>query len=167
MPKQISLFPDNYDDFFRHLKERIRSTQVKAALAVNQELLLLYWQIGREILQRQQEEGWGTKVVDRLAQDLKTEFPEMTGFSPRNLKYTRAFAEAYLDEAIVHQLGAQILWKHNCTILDKLKNLEQRIWYIQKTIENSWSRSVLSHQIDTDLYSRQGSSRFISYSPFA
>jgi predicted nuclease of restriction endonuclease-like (RecB) superfamily len=156
MPNQTSLFPDNYDDFFRNLKERIRSAQVKAALAVNQELVLLYWQIGQDILQRQQEEGWGTKVVDRLAQDLKMEFPEMTGFSPRNLKYMRAFAEAYPAEAIVHQLGAQIPWKHNCTILDKLKAPEQRAWYIQKTIENGWSRTVLIHQIDTDLYSRQG-----------
>ncbi|MCY7284957.1 MAG: PDDEXK nuclease domain-containing protein [Cyanobacteria bacterium CAN_BIN43] len=156
MPEQNSLFPDNYDDFFRNLKERIRSTQVKAALAVNQELVLLYWQIGREILQRQQEEGWGAKVVDRLARDLKIEFPEMTGFSPRNLKYMRAFAEAYPDEAIVHQLGAQIPWKHNCAVLDKLKNQEQRVWYIQKTIENGWSRSVLIHQIEGDLYSCQG-----------
>jgi len=156
MPNQTSLFPDNYDDFFRNLKERIRSAQVKAALAVNQELVLLYWQIGQDILQRQQEEGWGTKVVDRLAQDLKMEFPEMTGFSPRNLKYMRAFAEAYPAEAIVHQLGAQIPWKHNCTILDKLKAPEQRAWYIQKTIENGWSRTVLIYQIDTDLYSRQG-----------
>jgi predicted nuclease of restriction endonuclease-like (RecB) superfamily len=156
MPEQNSLFPDNYDDFFRNLKERIRSTQVKAALAVNQELVLLYWQIGREILQRQQEEGGGAKVVDRLARDLKIEFPEMTGFSPRNLKYMRAFAEAYPNEAIVHQLGAQIPWKHNCAVLDKLKNQEQRVWYIQKTIENGWSRSVLIHQIEGDLYSRQG-----------
>ncbi len=156
MPDQTSLFPDNYDDFFRNLKERIRSTQVKAALAVNQELVLLYWQIGREILQRQQNEGWGTKVVDRLARDLKIEFPEMTGFSPRNLKYMRTFAETYPDEAIVHQLGAQIPWKHNCAVMDKLKKQEQRVWYIQKTIENGWSRSVLIHQIETDLYSRQG-----------
>jgi len=93
---------------------------------------------------------------DRLAQDLKAEFPEMTGFSPRNLKYMRAFAEAYASMEFVHQLGAQIPWKHNCAILDKLKDLEQRIWYIQKTIENGWSRNVLIHQIDTDLYSRQG-----------
>src|SRR5512146_1607560 len=113
MPKQGFLFADSYDDFFRDLKERIRSAQVKAALAVNQELVLLYWQIGQEILQRQQEEGWGTKVIDRLARDLKIEFPAMTGFSPRNLKYMRSFAEAYPDEAIVHQLGAQIPWKHN------------------------------------------------------
>lgn len=156
MPKQASLFPDSYDGFFRSLKERIRSAQVKAALAVNRELVLLYWQIGQEILQRQQEEGWGAKVIDRLAQDLKIEFPEMTGFSPRNLKYMRSFAEAYPDEAIVHQLGAQIPWKHNCVLLDKVKNPEQRNWYIQKTIENGWSRNVLTHQIEGDLYSRQG-----------
>lgn len=156
MPKQSSLFPDNYDDFFRHLKERIRSTQIKAALAVNQELVLLYWQIGREILQRQKEEGWGAKVIDRLARDLKIEFPEMTGFSPRNLNYMRSFAEAYSDEVILHQLGAKIPWKHNCVILDKVKNPEQRIWYMQKTLENSWSRNVLVHQIDTALYDRQG-----------
>ena len=154
--QQTSLFSDHYDDFFRDLKERIRLSQVKAALAVNQELILLYWQIGREILTRQQTEGWGTKVVDRLAQDLKLEFPEMTGFSPRNLKYMRSFAEAYPDEAIVHQLGAQIPWKHNCAIIDKIKDPEQRVWYVQKTIENSWSRSVLIHQLDSDLYSRQG-----------
>lgn len=156
MPKQPSLFPDSYDDFFRNLKERIRSAQVKAALAVNRELVLLYWHIGWEILQRQQVAGWGAKVIDRLAQDLKMEFPEMTGFSPRNLKYMRSFAEAYPDEAIVHQLGAQIPWKHNCVLLDKVKDPDQREWYIQKTIENGWSRNVLTHQIDSDLYSRQG-----------
>lgn len=156
MPKQTSLFPDNYDDFFRKLKERIRSTQVKAALAINQELVLLYWQIGREILQRQQEEGWGAKVIERLASDLRLEFPDMTGFSRTNLLYMRAFADAYPDEEFVHQLGGQIPWKHNCTILDKVKDPKQRIWYIQKTIENSWSRNTLVHQIEGDLYSRQG-----------
>lgn len=156
MPKQTSLFPDNYDDFFRKLKERIRSTQVKAALAINQELVLLYWQIGREILQRQQEEGWGAKVIERLASDLRLEFPDMTGFSRTNLLYMRAFADAYPDEEFVHQVGGQIPWKHNCTILDKVKDPNQRIWYIQKTIENSWSRNTLVHQIEGDLYSRQG-----------
>jgi predicted nuclease of restriction endonuclease-like (RecB) superfamily len=158
MPKQTSLFPDSYDDFFHNLKERIRATQVKAALAVNQELVLLYWQIGCEILQRQQQEGWGTKVIERLAKDLRLEFPTVTGFSRTNLMYMRAFAEAYPDEQIVHQLGGQIPWRHNCVILEKVKDPEQRIWYVQKTIEHSWSRSVLIHQIDTDLFSRQGGS---------
>lgn len=156
MAKQASLFPDDYDSFFRSLKERIRSAQVKAVLAVNQQLILLYWHIGREILQRQQDEGWGTNVIGRLARDLKTEFPDMTGFSPRNLNYMKSFAEAYPDEQILHQLGAKIPWKHNCAILDKVKDPEQRIWYIQKTIENTWSRTVLIHQIESDLYSRQG-----------
>lgn len=156
MSQQTSLFPDNYDEFFRNLKERIRATQVKAALAVNQELVLLYWHIGQEILMRQRQEGWGTKVIERLAKDLRLEFPGMTGFSRTNLMYMRAFAEAYSDEQIIHQLGGQIPWKHNCAILDKVKDPIQRVWYIQKTIENSWSRSVLIHQIDTDLFSRQG-----------
>ena len=129
MAKQASLFPENYDDFFRNLKERIRSAQVKAALVVNQELVLLYWQIGREILQRQHKEGWGAKVIDRLGRDLKIEFPDMAGFSPRNLNYMKSFAEAYPDEAILHQLGAKIPWKHNCIILDKIKDPEQRTWY--------------------------------------
>lgn len=156
MNKQTSLFPDSYDDFFRSLKERIRSTQVKAALAVNRELVLLYWQIGQEILQRQQEEGWGAKVIERLAVDLRLEFPDITGFSRTNLLYMRAFAEAYPEEQFVHQLGGQIPWKHNCTLIDKVKDPKQRIWYIQKTIENGWSRKVLIHQIEGDLYSRQG-----------
>jgi predicted nuclease of restriction endonuclease-like (RecB) superfamily len=119
MAKQAALFPENYDDFFRNLKERIRSAQVKAALVVNQELVLLYWQIGREILQRQHKEGWGAKVIDRLARDLKLEFPEIAGLSPRNLNYMKSFAEAYPNEAILHQLSAEIPWKHNCIILDK------------------------------------------------
>lgn len=156
MPKRTSLLPGNYDDFFQSLKERIRSAQIKAALAVNQELIFLYWHIGREILHRQQEEGWGAKVVDRLARDLKIEFPDITGFSPRNLNYMKAFAEAYLEETILHQVGAKIPWRHHCVILDKVRDPEQRIWYMQKTVENSWSRSVLVHQLDTDLYSRQG-----------
>lgn len=156
MPKQTSLFSDSYDNFFKTLKERIRSSQIKAALSVNKELILLYWHIGQEILTRQQQEGWGTKVIERLARDLRMEFPDVTGFSRTNLLYMRSFASAYPDEQIVHQLGGQIPWKHNCLILDKVKDPEQRIWYIKKTIENGWSRNVLTHQIDTDLFSRLG-----------
>lgn len=158
MPKSGSLFPidENYTAFLRSLKERIRQAQIKAALAVNNELILLYWQMGREILNRQQQEGWGTKVIDRLAQDLKREFPNLGGFSPRNLKYMRAFAEAYPDEQIVQRVAAQIPWRHNQVILDKLKSSEQRFWYAQKSFENGWSRDILVMQIETDLYSRQG-----------
>jgi predicted nuclease of restriction endonuclease-like (RecB) superfamily len=88
MPKSFSLLPDGYDAFLRHLKTRIRSAQVKAALAVNQELILLYWHIGRDILVRQQREGWGAKVIERLAQDLKREFSTMGDFFRTNLLYT-------------------------------------------------------------------------------
>jgi predicted nuclease of restriction endonuclease-like (RecB) superfamily len=154
-----SLFPEltNYDAFLSTLKQRIRTAQVRAALAVNKELVLLYWQIGKEILQRQQDEGWGTKVIERLDKDLKREFPDIKGFSRTNLLYMRAFAEAYPDESFVHQTGGQIPWRHNCVLLDRVKVPEQRIWYIQQTLENGWSRAVLEMQIESRLYERQGS----------
>ncbi len=148
--------PDSYELFFNDLKKRIGRARVKASLAVNKELILLYWQIGSDILQQQQEEGWGSKVVTQLAKDLKREFPDMKGFSRTNLMYMRSFAEAWPDEAIVHQLGGQIPWKHNCILLDKVKDLDARQWYIQKTVEHGWSRNVLIMQIETDLYQRQG-----------
>src|SRR5665213_5127 len=111
-----SLAPDSYGQFLADLKGRIRAAQLRAAMAVNRELVLLYWQIGRDILDRQERENWGAKVIDRLAADLKRAFPDMKGFSPRNLKYMRAFAEAWPDEAIVQQLVAQIPWGHNVRI---------------------------------------------------
>jgi predicted nuclease of restriction endonuclease-like (RecB) superfamily len=150
------LLPLDYQTYLAQLKERIRSAHVKAALAVNRELVLLYWGIGRDILQRQAQQGWGTKVIDQLARDLKQEFPEMSGLSSRNLKYMRAFAEAYPDELIVQQLVAQIPWGHNVRILDQVKTPAERLWYAQQTIENGWSRNVLVHQIESNLYARQG-----------
>lgn len=138
------------------LKERIRAAQVRAALAVNQELICLYWTIGREILERQKEQGWGSQVITQLAKDLSCEFPDMKGFSTRNLKYMRAFADAYPDESIVQQLVAQIPWGHNVRLLDTIKDAEERLWYVQKTIENGWSRNVLLMQIESRLYQRQG-----------
>jgi predicted nuclease of restriction endonuclease-like (RecB) superfamily len=159
MPKQTSLFPDsNYADLLDGLKQRIRLAQVRAALAVNRELVMLYWQIGREILDRQRQEGWGAKVIEHLARDLRLEFPDMKGFSPRNLKYMRAFAEAYSDEQIVQQVVAQIPWGHNIRLLDLVKDSEERLWYAQKTVANGWSRSVMLYQIDSKLYERQGKS---------
>jgi predicted nuclease of restriction endonuclease-like (RecB) superfamily len=155
MTDKLSLM-DGYDEFLRELKERIRSAQIKAALSVNRELVLLYWQIGREIIIRQQQQGWGAKVIERLAKDLKAAFPDMKGFSARNLKYMRAFAEAYPDEQIVQQVVALIPWGHNIRILDAVKNFSVRLWYVQKTIENGWSRNILVHQIESGLYHRQG-----------
>jgi predicted nuclease of restriction endonuclease-like (RecB) superfamily len=148
--------PDGYAEFLHTLTERIQSAQVRAALAVNHELVRLYWQIGRDILTRQEQRGWGAKVIDQLAADLRRAFPEMQGFSPRNLKYMRAFAAAWPDEAIVQQLAAQIPWFHNCILLDKLKDPTERAWYVHQTIAQGWSRNVLVHQIESGLYRRQG-----------
>ncbi|NJK61870.1 MAG: DUF1016 domain-containing protein [Synechococcaceae cyanobacterium SM2_3_1] len=150
------LAPTGYAPFLADLKERIRSAQVRAALAVNRELVLLYWQIGREILARQDQEGWGSKVISRLAKDLRQEFPEMRGFSRANLLYMRAFAAAWGDESIVQQVVGQIPWGHNVRLLDKLSDPQERLWYAQQTIAHGWSRAVLEHQIETKLYQRQG-----------
>jgi predicted nuclease of restriction endonuclease-like (RecB) superfamily len=138
--KTAALLPKGYDELLRQLKERIGSARRRAALAVNCEMVLLYWQIGRDILQRQAQEGWGAKVIDRLAADLRRAFPDMTGLSPRNLKYMRAFSEAWPDEPIVQQAAAQIPWFHNCVLLDKLKAPKERLWYARATVE-AWPRS--------------------------
>jgi predicted nuclease of restriction endonuclease-like (RecB) superfamily len=148
--------PEGYEPFLKDLKERIRTAQVRAALAVNRELVLLYWSIGRDILARQKQHGWGAKIIDRLAADLHTAFPEMTGLSPRNLKYMRAFAEAWPDEPIVQAALAQITWYHNIALVEKLNTPEERLWYARQTIQNGWSRNVLVHQIESGLYRRQG-----------
>ena len=148
--------PDGYNIWLMELKERIHIAQQRATLAVNRELILLYWQIGRDILDRQAEQGWGAKVIDRLAHDLRSAFPQMKGFSRTNLMYMRAFAEAWQDEAIVQQAAGQLPWGHNMVLLDKLSTQEARIWYAQKAIENHWSRNVLVMQLETRLIDRQG-----------
>ncbi len=145
-----------YQDLLSLLKNRIRTAQVRAALAVNSELVLLYWGIGKENLARQQHEGWGTKVIDLLAKDLRHTFPGTQGFSTRNLNYMRALAEAWPEESIVQQAAAQLPWFHNCVLLDKVKTRPERLWYIQQAIQNGWSRNVLVMQIDSGLYRRQG-----------
>ncbi|MCI0486722.1 MAG: PDDEXK nuclease domain-containing protein [Blastocatellia bacterium] len=145
-----------YGDFLSELKLRIRQAQIRAALAVNRELVSLYWQIGRDILQRQESEGWGAKVIERLSRDLRAEFPEMKGLSRTNLLYMRAFAEAYPDEQFVQQVVGQIPWGHNVRILDKVKDSAEREFYIRETIANGWSRNILALQIQSRLYERQG-----------
>jgi predicted nuclease of restriction endonuclease-like (RecB) superfamily len=151
--------PSNYAAWLESLKTQIRTARVKASLAVNKELVLLYWRLGKEILDRQTEQGWGTKVIEQLAKDLKAEFPDMGGLSPRNMKYMRSFAEAWADEAIVQQAAAQLPWFHNCTIIDKIKDRPTREWYIKKTIENGWSRSVLVMQIESQAHLRLGAAQ--------
>lgn len=155
-PNLTTVLPKGYDSFLTDLKDRIRHAQLRAALSVNRELVLLYWSVGRDILARQKEQGWGAKVIDRLAADLRKAFPEMSGFSLRNLKYMRSFAEAWPGEQFVQQVAAQIPWFHNCILLDQVKSHEEREWYIRQTIENGWSRTVLVHQIESGLYQHQG-----------
>jgi len=118
--------PSNYALLLATLRERIRSAQVRAALAVNRELVLLYWQIGREILAQQAAHGWGARVIERLSEDLRLAFPELKGFSPRNLKYMRAFAEAWPDEQFVQEVLAQITWYHNIAVIEKLDRPVER-----------------------------------------
>jgi predicted nuclease of restriction endonuclease-like (RecB) superfamily len=148
--------PAGYLQALEDIKERVRAARLRASLSINREMILLYWEIGRLILQRQATEGWGARVIDRLSDDLGREFPDIKGLSSRNLKYMRAFAEAYPTRAFVQEVLAQITWYHNITLLEKVKDQVQREWYSRATIEHGWSRAVLVHQIESDLYSRQG-----------
>ncbi len=154
--KTALVLPSDYGRFLADIKARVRTAQVRAGLAANQELLVLYWDLGRMILGRQKVEGWGAKVIDRLAVDLQREFPGQQGFSPRNLKYMRAFAAAWPEAAFVQQPAAQIPWTHHCMLLDKLGKAEDRLWYAAKAIEHGWSRNVLALQIESVLHHRQG-----------
>ena len=129
-PVRLTASPEGYADWLAELKARIHAAQQRATLAVNRELVLLYWQIGRDILARQAEQGWGAKVIERLAHDLRTAFPDMKGFSPRNLKYMRAFAEAWPEAEFVQQAAAQLPWGHNVVLLDRLPGAETRRWYV-------------------------------------
>lgn len=148
--------PAGYDALLKDIKTRIQTAQVRAALAVNTELVLLYWGIGRDISQRMEQHGWGTKVVDQLAADLRREFPDMQGLSLRNLRYMRSFAESWPDEPILQQLVAKLPWGHNVRLLDQLKTREERLWYANAAIEHGWSRNVLVHHIESKLFERQG-----------
>ncbi len=169
----------DYADFLDSLKTRVRQAQTKAMLSVNRELIQLYWDIGREIVQRQEQAGWGKGVVDRLAGDLQKAFPGIQGFSPRNIWRMRAFFLAYrqdqpilpqpaaesaisnvaqpardLPAAIPPQPVAEIPWFHNVILIEKVKDPIQRLWYAAKALEHGWSRAVLTVQIETDLYRR-------------
>jgi len=149
-----SIITNEYAEFIETLKADIQKSQIKAALAVNRELVLLYWRIGSGILAKQKELGWGAKVVQQISRDLKLAFPSMKGFSRTNLLYMRLFAENYPDDQIVQQLVGQIPWGHIVRILDKVKDQTEREFYIRKTIENGWSRNILEIQIETGLYLR-------------
>ncbi|MCL2713627.1 MAG: PDDEXK nuclease domain-containing protein [Alphaproteobacteria bacterium] len=155
-PTHLTPAPDGYASWLADLKTRIHTAQQRATLAVNRELVLLYWQIGRDILSRQAEQGWGARVIERLATDLRAAFPDMKGFSPRNFKYMRAFAEAWPDAPFVQEVLAQLPWYHQVALLDKLPGPEPRKWYVAKAIEQNWSRNVLVMQIESRLLERSG-----------
>ncbi|MEN9489775.1 MAG: hypothetical protein RJA63_224 [Pseudomonadota bacterium] len=155
MPEIVPL-PADYAAWLIELKTRIHGAQQRAALTVNRELVLLYWQIGADILARQRSEGWGAKVIERLAQDLRNAFPDMKGFSRANLMYMRAFAEAWPDAEIVQQAVGQLPWGHNLVLLSKLKTPERRLAYAQRAIQHGWSRNMLAIHIERQLLEREG-----------
>jgi len=149
----------DYADFIQELKIWIKQERIKSILSANSALVMMYWRIGSAILAKQKEQGWGAKVIDRMSHDLKEEFPDMTGFSPRNLKYMRKFAEIWPEQKIVQAALAQISWYHNLALIEKLKDPQLRLWYARQTIENGWSRNVLVLQIESQLHKRVSSVR--------
>lgn len=151
-----SLTPIDYSDCLESLKTDITAAQARAALAVNSELIHLYFKIGQTILDRQTQGQWGAKVIDRLSRDLKDSFPDIKGFSARNLKYMRYFAEHCPDALIVQQPAAKLPWFHIVIILTKLEKPEEREWYAAQAISQGWSRLNLELNIQNCLFQRQG-----------
>ncbi len=149
--------PEAYPQILEGIKTEIRQARIKAVLSANAHMLALYWQIGKTILEQQEKANWGDKVTERLANDLKREFPDMKGLSRRNLNYMRQFASIYSDFTIVQQPAAQLPWGHHMLLIDRVKAKQERNFYMQKTIENGWSRDILSLQIKSGLHARQGS----------
>lgn len=155
-PDVLSNLPADYSVFLADIKAIVARERIKAVMSANAALVLMYWDIGQAILLRQREEGWGARVIDRLAHDLKAAYPEMTGFSPRNLKYMRQFSAAWPDRAIVQRTVAQLPWRSNLTLLDKLDDPETRLWYAQKALELGMGKDMLVIQIESRLHERQG-----------
>ncbi|MCD2119640.1 MULTISPECIES: DUF1016 N-terminal domain-containing protein [Rhodococcus] len=149
--------PSEYADTLESIKRLVHRARYVAQRRVNTELLRLYWQIGATIIERQKTAPWGSKVLSRLSEDLRTEFPGVKGFSPANLKYMRRFAEAWPDPAAIGQRPVgQLPWGHVIELLDKLEDVELREWYSAKDVAHGWSRPVLAHQIKTNLHAREG-----------
>lgn len=163
----LSEMSDSYLDFIEAIKKEIENQRLKVVLNANSSMICLYWNIGKAILQKQEEEGWGAKVIDRMAKDLKDAFPDMSGFSPRNIKYMRKFAECWPDFEIVQRVVAQIPWRTNRMLLDKLDTQEERIWYAHKTIENGWSSTILafadSEQIELNVQEKVSITSLLLY----
>lgn len=148
--------PDSYADVLGNIKRRIQTERLRVTMAANSAMVVLYWDIGRLILDRQEHEGWGTKVIDRLSADLRDAYPEMRGLSPRNLLFMRSFAAVYSESQIVKQLVSQLPWGHIIRLLQRIKEPDVRNWYVKASIEHGWSRNILEFQIDAQVHKRQG-----------
>ncbi len=157
-----------YRDWLKELKQKVRQAQIKAAVKVNTTLLEFYWELGTDIVEKQKSASWGSGFLKQLSKDLTAEFPDIKGFSEVNLSFIRRWVAFYkkhdtnfvttcdeISKKIIPQL-TQIPWGHNRVIISKCKSKEQALFYVNKTIENGWSRSVLTHQIESQLYKRQG-----------
>lgn len=151
-----------YLDIIAGIKSEIRSAQYRAAVSANRELLLLYYHIGKAI---NEHKVWGDKLIENLSRDLQLEYPGVKGYSVRNLKYMAKFAATYPDDAFVQTVSAQISWSHHIAIMEKVKDPEQRLWYMNQSQMNGWSHAVLVHQIESDLYGRQALARKVSNFP--
>jgi predicted nuclease of restriction endonuclease-like (RecB) superfamily len=148
----------SYQNLLQEVKQTIRAAQIKAMIIVNHQLLILYWQIGNMILERQQQHGWGNKVITQLSKDLKVAFPDMKGYSERNLGYMKKFAAEYNEAAILQAPLAKISWYQNITLIEKITDRTTRFWYAYKAIENGWSRDMMVTHIEQQLHLRQGNS---------
>lgn len=156
MSKNLPIESAAYKELISELKRKIQSAQIKAALAVNSQLIELYWEIGQLITERQKASGWGNSVVEQIAKDLSKEFSTLRGFSRSNLFTIKQWYGFYVDHGEkVQQLVGQIPWGHNVLIVQKIKDVDVALWYVLKTIENGWSRNVLGIQIENRLYERQ------------
>lgn len=155
-PMATHTLPADYAAWLGEIKSRVTAARQRVALAANAEMIGLYWQIGRDILQRQSAQAWGSKVIDRLARDLREAFPEMRGFSRRNLMYMRDFAEAWPDPEIVQQTAAQLPWFHNVLLLTRVKDPVLRLRYAKQALTEGWSRATLEVSIRSHLHERQG-----------
>jgi Uncharacterized conserved protein len=154
----LSEIGEDYLQFIEDIKTKIKKQRISVVLKANSSMICLYWNIGKDILEKQEREGWGAKVIDRMSKDLKEAFPDMTGFSPRNIKYMRKFASNWPDFEFVQRVVAQIPWRSNITLLDKLDNQDKRFWYAHKIVEYGWSKTILEMQIQGKLMERSGES---------